>query len=220
MIADAQYEDAGKWLVIHNGNLDLIGPKPSSIQVGMNLQLPCLNGLPTGLPGGRTITAEPVAAQPVQIAAGDASVRHRVNLLTADGFEPFTGKSLHNGGMMTEVLDAAMQYAAPEEGYAIHWVVLWTSHEDPLLSNALLDAGFPWYQPDCASNPEAARCVNFHFSDPMFELLVLMFTPQGSGLTFEKTRICLARPSVVRRDTSFTCLTSRIATGCAMVKSR
>ncbi|MGH1444896.1 MAG: transporter substrate-binding domain-containing protein [Cognatishimia sp.] len=187
VIADSLYKDVGKWTTIHSNNIKAIGPAANAIRVGMKLNITCLDGLPTGLPGGRKIAeATPVAAQPVEIKAGNAEIRHRINLLTADGFEPFTGKSLHNGGMMTEILDAAMKRADPSQGYAIHWVDLWTAHEEPLLSNALLDAGFPWYQPDCESRPDDARCENFHFSDPMFELLVLMFTDKNRPLKFEK----------------------------------
>ncbi|CUH77788.1 Bacterial extracellular solute-binding proteins, family 3 [Tritonibacter multivorans] len=185
VIADAQYKDAGMWSVIHNGNLDQIGPKPSAIQVGMKLKLACLNGLPTGLPGGRAITAEPVAAQPVQITAGNASVRQKVNLLTGDDFQPFTGKELHNGGMLVDVINVAMAEANPQQGYAIHWVDLWTAHDDPLLANALLDVGFPWYRPNCEALPDNDRCQNFRFSDPIFEILALMFADASRPVTFE-----------------------------------
>lgn len=187
LIADRLYKDVGKWTAIHSRNIDTIGPRANAINVGMKLDIACIDGLPTGLPGGRSLAeATPVAAKPVTVRAGDASIRHRINLLTADGFEPFTGKSLHKGGMMTEVLDAAMKRAAPDQGYAIHWVDLWTSHQDPLLSNALLDAGFPWYQPDCENLPDSPRCQNFYFSDSMFELLVLLFHDKSKPMKFDK----------------------------------
>lgn len=184
LIADRLYKDVGKWTSIHTGNIKSIGPKPNAIRVGMKLNMTCIDGLPTGLPGGREITSAPVAAQPVKIAQGDASIRHKINLLTGDGYEPFTGKSLHNGGMLTDVVEAAMSKAAPKQGHAIHWVDHWSSHFDPLLSNALLDAGFPWYRPDCESLPDSFRCQNFVFSDPLFELLVLMFADKKRPLTF------------------------------------
>ncbi|AHD01659.1 transporter substrate-binding domain-containing protein [Leisingera methylohalidivorans] len=187
VIADKLYKDAGKWSAIHSRNIDTIGPKPSGLRAGMALSLACLEGLPLGLDGGKEISASvPVEAKPVQIAFGSAEVRHRINLLTADDFAPFTGKDLHNGGMMTDVLNAAMRHADPEQGYAVHWVDLWTAHEEPLLSNALLDAGFPWYKPDCENSPEEPRCENFLFSDPMFEVLVLMFTDKARPLAFTK----------------------------------
>ncbi len=187
LIADRLYQDAGKWSVIHSRNIKKIGPKPNAIRVGMKLNMTCLNGLPVGLPGGKLISeTKTVVAKPVEITKGDATIRHRINLLTADDFAPFTGKTLHNGGMMTDILNAAMEQADPEEGFAIHWVDLWTSHEEPLLSNALLDGGFPWYKLDCENNTTHPRCRNFEFSDPMFEVLVLMFTPKGRPISYTK----------------------------------
>ena len=86
LIADRLYKDVGKWGVIHNLNIDTIGPSPSALRVGMKLEMACIDGLPTGLEGGREVAeATPVAAQPVEVAAGDVSVRHKINLLTGGG---------------------------------------------------------------------------------------------------------------------------------------
>ncbi|NIZ14088.1 transporter substrate-binding domain-containing protein [Phaeobacter sp. HF9A] len=187
VIADKLYKNAGMWSVIHNRNIAVIGDKPSAIRVGMTLELACLNGLPLGLEGGRELSqATPVAAQPVRIQAGDASTRQKINLLTGDDFQPFTGKELHNGGLLTDIVNAAMTKANPQQGYAIHWVDDWGSHLDPLLSNALLDVGFPWYKPNCAELPDNYRCQNLLFSDPLFETLTLMFADASRPVSFAK----------------------------------
>lgn len=176
LISDRLYKDVGKWSLIHTQNIKAIGSSPNAIRVGMKLDIPCIEGLPIGLEGGRTQnTAEPVAARPVEIPAGDAAVRHKINLLTGDDFQPFTGKQLHNGGLLTDLVQAAMTAANPEQGFAIHWVDRWDAHFDPLLSNALLDIGFPWYRPNCDAVPDSYRCSNLLFSEPLFETLTLMF---------------------------------------------
>ena len=46
--------------------------------------------------------------------------------------------------------------------------------------------GFPWFRPDCDQMPDHERCQNFHFSEPIVELLQLLFVARGSGLTFEE----------------------------------
>ncbi|MEP1330056.1 transporter substrate-binding domain-containing protein [Pseudophaeobacter sp.] len=186
LIADRLYKDVGAWSTIHSQNIDAIGPKPNAIRVGMKLRMPCLNGLPIGLEGGTKISnAAPVAAAPVKVAPGHAAVRQKINLLTGDDYAPFTSKASHNGGLMTDVMNAVMTKADPKEGFAIHWVNDWGSHFDPLLSNALLDVGFPWYRPDCDSMPDSYRCVNFLFSDSMFETLMLLFVDKSRAFTFE-----------------------------------
>lgn len=187
VIADRLYKDAGTWSTIHSQNIDAIGPKPNAIRVGMKLRMPCINGLPTGLPGGSEVSATATAAitAPVRITPGNAAVRQKINLLTGDDYAPFTSKSAHNGGLITDVMNAVMTKAAPQEGFAIHWVNDWGSHFDPLLSNALLDVGFPWYRPDCDSMPDSYRCVNFLFSESMFETLMLLFVDKSRPFTFE-----------------------------------
>ncbi|MEP2716518.1 transporter substrate-binding domain-containing protein [Pseudophaeobacter sp.] len=186
LIADRLYKDVGAWSTIHSQNIKAIGPKPNAIRIGMKLRMPCLNGLPIGLEGGTEVSsATPVAVAPVTVTPGNASVRQKINLLTGDDYAPFTSKSSHNGGLITDVMDAVMTSAAPQEGYAIHWVNDWGSHFDPLLSNALLDVGFPWYRPDCDTMPESYRCVNFLFSDSMFETLMLLFVDKDRPFTFE-----------------------------------
>ncbi|MDJ0630973.1 MAG: transporter substrate-binding domain-containing protein [Rhodobacter sp.] len=184
-IADRYYRNAGMWSAIHSANLDTIGPKPDQIAAGMKLSLACLDGLPVGLAGGVEVTnVQPTSAGIVRIQPADAPVAKRINLLTGDDFAPFTAKNAHNGGLLTEVVQSAMTEADPETGFAIHWVDDRASHLDPLLSNALLDLGFPWYQPDCATAPDNFRCRNFHFSDPMFELLILLFRDKQRPFAF------------------------------------
>ncbi|MFW8635552.1 peptidoglycan-binding protein LysM [Cribrihabitans pelagius] len=186
VIADRLYKDAGMWSAIHNRNIEKIGPRPGAIRVGMKLSLACLNGLPLGMADGKQTAATRAKAVPVKVQPGHAAVRGRINLLTGDDYAPFTSKAAHNGGLITDVVNAAMIKAAPQEGYAIHWVNDWASHFDPLLANALLDAGFPWYRPDCETMPEAYRCQNFHFSEPMFETLMLLFAAKDRPFAFEE----------------------------------
>ncbi|MDA7427177.1 transporter substrate-binding domain-containing protein [Primorskyibacter aestuariivivens] len=173
-IADRLYQNAGMWSSIHTNNIDAIGQSPNNIRVGMQLNLGCINGLPNGLPGGRAVT-EARASAPVQIAPGNAATRQKINVLTGSDFAPFTDKDLPGGGILTEVVQAAMEAAAPKQGFAIHWVNDWAAHHEPLLSNALLDIGFPWYKPDCEADPTTYRCANLMFSDSMFEVLMLLF---------------------------------------------
>lgn len=183
-IADKMYKNAGLWTAIHNNNIAKIGPKPNRISVGMRLSLACLDGLPVGLEGGSAVTDVQLTSAPVQVLPGNAATRKKINLLTGSDYAPFTHKDNHNGGLLTEVVQAAMNRAAPEEGFAIHWVDDWGSHFEPLLSNALLDLGFPWFKPDCSAMADNYRCQNLEFSDPMFELLVLLFADKKRPMVF------------------------------------
>jgi polar amino acid transport system substrate-binding protein len=145
--------------------------------------------------------AEPVAVAAVAAAATDADadagavrlaslapdaavaalpVPRKINLLTADDYAPFTDRKLIEGGLITDIV----AHALSEDDHEIVWVNDWAAHLEPLLSKNFLDMGFPWLQPDCVGDAENFRCVNFHFSEPMFEMLVLLFTAKDRPLEF------------------------------------
>lgn len=184
-IADKLYQNAGMWTAIHSNNSSAIGTDPNAIHAGMQLRLNCIEGLPAGLqegtPKALALTTPTLAA----VTAGTAATQSKINLMTGSDYAPFTDADLPNGGILADVVNAAMAHADPEAGYAIHWVEGWDSHLEPLLSNALLDMGFPWIKPDCAATPDEYRCANFAFSDPMFEMLMLLFVNTANPLAFD-----------------------------------
>jgi polar amino acid transport system substrate-binding protein len=190
LIADSMYKDVGHWTTIHSANFDKIGPNPNSIRVGMKLRLSCINGLPTGLKGGVPIVEAKAAAAapaaPIKQVPGNAATRQKINILTGSDFAPFTDENLPNGGILADVVQHAMEAAAPEQGFAVHWVNDWGAHHEPLLSNALLDIGFPWFKPDCEADPTTYRCANLDFSDSMFEVLMLLFVSKDRAFGFAK----------------------------------
>ncbi|MBZ8118585.1 transporter substrate-binding domain-containing protein [Roseovarius sp. LXJ103] len=182
LIAERHYDDAGLWTVIHNTNIGLIGESPNAVGLGMHLSLPCVNGLPLGLENNAPVAQ--TAPESLRVSVASVGAHARINLVTASDYAPFTDRDLPGGGLLTEVVDAAMRKANPAAGYAIHWVEAWDAHLDPLLSNALVDMGFPWVRPDCATTPQEYHCTNFAFSDPMFEMLTLLFTRRSDPIAF------------------------------------
>ena len=188
VIADKTYKDARKWSAVYNANIDKIGDSPNKIRVGQVINLPCINGLPVSEGTVATAPKPAPSVETVQVKTKQ-QVSERalmVNLLTADDYAPFTDRASLNEGLVTEIVNAAMGQAAGQDGYRIHWVNDWSAHLDPLLSNAMLDMGFPWLQPDCKQNPDNFRCTNFYFSDPMFEMLVLLFVDVQRPLRFRE----------------------------------
>ncbi len=219
-IADRLYKNAGMWTAIHNNNIARIGSKPDRIAVGMTLNLACLEGLPVGLEGGSAVTDVQLTSAPVQVQLGNAATRKKINLLTGSDYAPFTHKESHNGGLLTEVVNSAMDRAQPGQGFAIHWVDDWGSHFEPLLSNALLDLGFPWFKPDCDAMPDNYRCQNLAFSDPMFELLVLLFADKSRPMAFNQEPTSSVKRSVAQPVTSPSIWIRMAAVGWSTTRSR
>lgn len=132
---------------------------------------------------GQAVAAAPEPAALV-VAPGNAASRRKINILTGSDFWPFTDKDLPEGVVLAHVVQASMEAADPAQGFAIHWVDNWASHHEPLLSNALLDIGFPWFRPDCEADPVTYRCANLIFSESMFEVLMLLFVDKARPIAF------------------------------------
>lgn len=182
VIADRQYKNATKWTEVHRNNLAVIGENPDTLRIGMTLRLGCIDGLPVGLPSATMAAATaPQATAPV---VARRKLEQSINIVTAGDFAPFTDQALENEGLITDVVHTAMQASQSADSYRVHWVNDWSSHLDPLMSSAMMDMAFPWYKPDCVGSPENYRCQNFHFSDPMFEMLILLFVDKSRPIPF------------------------------------
>lgn len=186
-IADKFYKNAGLWTAIQTDNRALLGEDPDNVRSGMRLFLRCINGLPAGLERSTT-KAGLQGAQDVPrprlkpVTPEEIGNLGRIALLTGHGFAPFSDPELLNGGLITDVVNAAMEAARPPQGYAIHRVESWGDHLDPLLTHGLLDMGFPWTMPECERDTDATRCTAFRASDPMFEMLLMLFMRRDGSL--------------------------------------
>lgn len=205
-IADAQYKDARKCSAIHQNNLPKIGENLNSIRLGSKLALTCIGGLPTGLEGGTdasaatpvesaVVASSSTASAAVQVAAVD----RKIKLLTADDYAPFTDRKLPGGGMITELVTAALNSNSKAQDFGIYVVNDWAAYLDPLLTDAVLDLDFPWFKPDCASMPDSFRCAKLNFSEPMFEVLMRCTNGKAARLRSIRMRIWQAKPCAAPR---------------------
>jgi polar amino acid transport system substrate-binding protein len=192
-IAARVYGRASDWSILLYANQDRLGSNASLMVPGLSIRIPCVGEANKPLPEVATTPAqEPVPAQQPSFIV--SSTLSKIEFLTADGFAPFTGRSLPNGGMITELLSKAMELIKDESkghfDYGISWVNDWASHLNPLLASRAFDAGYPWIKPDCnnlASLDADARyrCQKFFFSQPLHETLTHMFVKQHSKLDWD-----------------------------------
>ena len=191
-IAARVYGRASDWTILLYANQDRLGGSASLMVPGLAIRIPCVGDANKPLPEVATTPAqEPVP--PPQPSFMVSSTLTRIEFLTADGFEPFTGRSLPNGGMITHLLSAGMdlikEQAKGRFEYGVSWVNDWASHLNPLLVSRAFDAGYPWIKPDCdnLANLDADaryRCQKFFFSQPLYETLTYLFVKQNSKLNW------------------------------------
>jgi polar amino acid transport system substrate-binding protein len=166
-IAAGKYGDPEKWTLIYYANEEELQASVFQVSAGQRLRLPCEPGTQ--------------AAEATPLQQDDAELK----LLTGSNFAPFTDRNWPGQGMITEIVNAAMEATPSPVTYSITWEDDWSKHLFPALDSKQFDMGFPWYKPDCDATPDNERCANFHFSDPLVEILVLLFVRPGDGMVFE-----------------------------------
>ena len=192
-IAARVYGRASDWSILLYANQDRLGSNASLMVPGLAIWIPCVGEAQKPLPDVATTPAQDPgpAPQPAFIVSSTLS---KIEFLTADGFAPFTGRLLSNGGMITQLLSKAMdgvkQEAKGKFDYGVSWVNDWASHLNPLLVSRAFDAGYPWVKPDCnnLANLDADgryRCQKFFFSQPLYETLTHLFVDQNSKVNWD-----------------------------------
>ncbi len=170
-IAARVYGNPTQWTVIFYANQDRLGTNASLLVPGLAIQKPQSQS----------------ADAPIMISM----MVRRIEFLTADGYSPFTGRALEGGGMLTEVISAAMgiikQEARGRFDFGISWVNDWSAHLNPLLLTRAFDVGFPWSRPDCDGGVDLDatsqfRCRRFFFSDPLYEVTTSLFVRNNSAI--------------------------------------
>ena len=189
-LARQAYGLANKWTLIFYANQKQFGNAPILVP-GKMINIPCITP-------PEDVSIEPAGVNPTANNTPDAStievsrIKGDLQLLTAGDYQPFTDRALPAGGMITEIVDTALNKLrtdASGPGYQISWVNDWSSHLNPLLVSKTFDLGFPWFQPNCTEydqldEPAKFRCDKFFFSKPVFEILVLFFTTNQSRFQF------------------------------------
>jgi polar amino acid transport system substrate-binding protein len=174
-IATAAYGDYRKWTLIYNANSDVIGDDPGTLQTGISFRIPCLGA-------GKSRRSLPSAQNKA------------IKLLSGGNYRPFTNRDRRDGGMISDILNAAFQRESQAfDSFGFGWNNDWSKHLEPLLAEGSYDLGYPWLKPDCRSNRDHFRCQNFLFSEPLFEMLVVLFVAKDDPVEFERDSDVIAK---------------------------
>jgi ABC-type amino acid transport substrate-binding protein len=142
------------------------------------------------------------ASDPSVAGTADAAALVPVRMVTGNGYAPFADETLPGGGMFTQLVEMAIFRADPAIPYNMTFINDWQAHIDALLPSQAYDLSFPWIKPDCAGDSmlspgDQARCDDFVFSAPFYEIVDGFFVVAGSELAsatnydaFAGKRIC------------------------------
>lgn len=159
-----------------------VAEQPAAADVETAAEAPAA-GSATELAAAETQSATPAESESVDVAM--AAPATPIRLLTGDDYGLSADRSISNGRIVYKIMDAALKEDG-EANYQINFVNDWSAHLDPLLSTQAFDIGFPWIKPDCEQNPADKRCSDFLFSEPIFEIWMVLFTNAASPVTFDE----------------------------------
>lgn len=175
VIAAEQYRNAFVWTEIYQANRALIGDDPDTILRGTFLTLPCLNGLPIfGQAAAKTAQEEQLSPPP----AASLEPPTKEEFVTEEPQEepvkpiyvqmpvelaPFATPQKAGGGMFAELITSALRLTEPERPIIFAQDYAGTNPPDLVA---------PHFALEC---PAETACGDIVQSDPMFEVLIVLF---------------------------------------------
>lgn len=176
---------------LFNANAELLRNDPGTLIAGTEIRIPCADGRLTATeviqPIAEAVAAETASAQP---ASGE--YRQKIRVLTGGDWFPFTDETLTGGGAMVRVATTALTRGGDRYAYSLGWIDDWEAHLNVLLPNGSFDLSVAWYIPDCTALDQASEltrytCLNFIFSDPLYDSVFGFFAQKDSAFAGAKT---------------------------------
>ncbi len=164
-VAQLHYADSARWSWLAAANPDLSASPDSALAQGAQVFIPCTPPDPSG-----------------QTAASRDTPK--VNVLTIADFAPFSSRTWHAQGMMTELITAALGAGPAPLRPATAWAENPADGVSQLADSRGAEIGFPLPRPDCSADEARDACARLLYSDPVIEVPLVLFVRSGGGLTY------------------------------------
>lgn len=209
-IADRLYDRASLWPVLYERNRAVMGSNPNTLEVGTTLTLDCIDGLPRLLSGSTAFAPAADSAETEQIVtrteisplapltraapapANDAQ-NDGLRILAGQHLTPFVGQNLVAGGMLTEVLEAAVSSMLSADQYSVDWTAPAKSVRRDMFDAHAIEMAYPFAKPKCAGADIHADCIDFLYSRQLFEYLELLYVDQTRPIPFAEDNDLIGR---------------------------
>lgn len=195
-IAESNLGDMTKWSLIFYNNPQLGSGNLVDVPAGEVLTIPCPEGTVVvhtepEIEEEETVTA--LAATPLSRPVDQTPAPQGAK------YPPFTDWNWPAQRMLSDVVKAAMEDIPDPIPFSFMRDDDW-SEKAELAKNGSIDLIFPAAMPNCAAEPESYKCATFHFTEPLVEVVVLLFAKSGSSMTYTQDSDLhgktLCRPSV------------------------
>lgn len=179
-IASDVYGSAREFQIIYSANSAVIGPNPAVIRVGVELQIPCLNEITASSADLSAIT---------EVATTESLPTPKIEMIrvvAGGNWAPFLTTDQEQGGMLTEIVNVALENAEGNPEYRIDFINDWSAHLTPLISDHRYDFSLAWFRPNCdivdrLGDGSKFRCNNLMWSETLFEQIFGYYTRAGEA---------------------------------------
>ncbi len=178
-IASDIYGSSRDFQIIYSANSAVIGPNPGIISIGAELKIPCLDD------DVAASTANAAAITEIQTTEQmSAPTVEMIRVVAGGNWAPFLSEEQAQGGMLTEIVNVALENAEGSPDYRIDFINDWGAHLQPLISDHRYDFSLAWFQPNCdivdrLSDDSKFRCNNLLWSETLFEQILGYYTRSG-----------------------------------------
>ena len=181
-IANNAYGPGGDFQIIYSANAAAIGPNPGVIRVGTTLNIPCLDDEVVAS------TADTAAITQIETTESlPAPTNDMIRVVAGSNWAPFVHEDQAQGGMLTEIVNVALDTAEGNPEYRIDFINDWGAHLTPLISDHRYDFSLAWFQPNCdiverLGDGSKFRCNNLMWSETLFEQILGYYTVVGTAV--------------------------------------
>ncbi len=180
-IARDVYGSAGDFQIIYSANSAAIGSNPGLINVGLELQIPCLDEKLVESTANLAAITEVETTESLPAPEPDM-----IRVVVGSNWAPFLDEHREQGGMITEIANVALASAEGSPEYRIDFINDWGAHLTPLISDHRYDFSLAWFRPNCdivdrLSDDSKFRCNNLMWSDTLFEQIFGYYTRAGEA---------------------------------------
>lgn len=171
-ISNEVYNSVGDFQIIYSANSATIGSNPGQIEVGMKLDIPCLDKeTEESTANVEAITITPTTKS-LPVPKQDV-----IRVVAGGNWAPFLTEEQAQGGMLTEIVNVALEGAEGSPEYRIDFINDWGAHLRPLVSDHRYDFSLAWFRPNCdlvdrLGDGSKFRCNNLLWSEVLFEQIL------------------------------------------------
>lgn len=200
-IAEKYLGDMTKWSLIFYNNPQLGSDNLVNVPAGEVLTIPCPEGsvvvqAPTA-PVEQEETVTALAATPLTRPGGEVAAPQGAK------YPPFTDSNWPAQRLLSDIVRAAMEDIPDPIPFSFMRDDDWTERAE-LAQNGSIDLIFPAAMPNCEADPGQYKCTTFHFTEPLVEIVVLLFARADDPFTYTQDSDIhgktLCRPSVFYTD--------------------